>query len=415
MGTAVLFPHDCLPISKSRSRNNFTDGFSGSPVAIDSPFQLFDSFDQARHSFASYHGARPCYPHRARSSFTLYPLQREVDQRKPKPKRQWDPQEDAAHSAMPMSDAPSFTILQRPNGNEEAIESATWFLTVSDVTKSPTLVSESRLGTKANGTKPCKMVQNAPLDRKKKNGINGKKGFFDSQMDKSNFQGCHMGVPRLHDSVSSMSVDQAVVKDPKGEQIKLHNAMIGSMVRPRRSCDDILMLSKGLNQVPVLGIHAEQSLRTMHAAESVSPKAVLLNQASRIHAVESGLSRLRRASTDPQIVKHLGKYRSQVLQIPSNQGNVITRTASLSLPERWAGPAYCASPAPSSLPLPKFSLLGQKMHGSPSVGERQKSNITKPVGSGSTFSASESHHAEGELDVAFATMNLRRMLKLDPS
>ncbi|KAI5054147.1 hypothetical protein GOP47_0030960 [Adiantum capillus-veneris] len=209
-----------------------------------------------------------------------------------------------------MSDAPSFTILQSPNGNEAANESATWFLIVFDVTESPTLVSESRLGTKANGTKPCKIVQNAPLDRKNKNGINGKKGFFDSQMDKSNFQGCHMGVPRLHDSVSSMSVDQAVVKDPKGEQSKLHNAMIGSMVRPRTSCDDILMLSKGLNQVPVLGIHAEQSLRTTHAAESVSPKAVLLNQASRIHAVEGGLSRLRRASTDPQIVKHLGKYRS---------------------------------------------------------------------------------------------------------
>ncbi|KAI5076953.1 hypothetical protein GOP47_0009018 [Adiantum capillus-veneris] len=159
-----------------------------------------------------------------------------------------------------------------------------------------------------------------------------------------------------------MSVDQAVVKDPKGEQSKLHNAMIVSMVRPRRSYDDdILMLSKGLNQVPVLGIHAEKSLRTTHAAESVSPKAMLLNQASRIHAVEGGLSRLRRASTDPQIVEHLGKYRSQVLQIPSNKGNVITRTASLSLPERWAGPAYCASTTPSSLPLPKFSLLGQKM------------------------------------------------------
>ncbi|MCO5575034.1 hypothetical protein L7F22_028831 [Adiantum nelumboides] len=414
MGTAVLFPQDCLPISKSRRGNNFTDSFSRVPVATDSTFQLFDSSDHARHNFMSYHGVGQLYPYQARHSFTLYSLQREVEQRKPTSETLWCPQEHATLSAIPMSDVPSFTILQRPKGDLTANGFAARFLTISDISQSSPKVSELRSGTRANGTKPCKSVQNVPLDKKKRNGLNGKKCFFDTQMGKSN---CNIGLPRLYDSVSSMSVDREGAKAPKGEQSKPYNPRMGGMIRPRRSCDDILMLSKGLTQLPLHGFRAEQSLQTLHAAESVSSKGAFTNRASRIHGVVSGPARLRRASTDSQIVEHLGQYRSQVLQTPSNQGNAFTRTASMPLPEseRWAGPAYSSSPEPSSLPIPQFSVLGQKIHGSPLLGERQQSNITKPVELGSTFTAPGSHHGNGELDVAFATMSLRRMLKLDLS
>lgn len=419
MGTAVLFPQDCLRISKSRHGNNLSDAFSGLPLATDSTFQLFDSRffypDRAIHGLVSYDGVGPFNPQRTRNCFALSPLHREVERRKPKYKRLGDPRDvNAAVMAAPNS---AFTILQRPKDTQAANELIARVLTKSYTSRFSNGISESRLGTKIIGTKPCKNVQNGPPDKKKKSGVNGKKGSFDAEMGRSKFQVCNMGLPK---SDLSMSVDRVMAKGPKGDKYKHQNDMTMGAVRPRRSCEnscDYLMPPpKWLNQVPPLGINA--SLPTMNAAESNGPKGTYANRPSKVTTGVGAPTSLRRASTDPQIVEQLGQYRSQVLETPCGQGKPFTRTTSLPIPEKWAGPAYSASPAPSSLPLPKFSLSGQKVSSfdvSSLLVERPKSNITKPLESGSVPAAPGSLHVEGELDVAYATKNLRRMLKLDPS
>ncbi|KAH7297077.1 hypothetical protein KP509_26G052100 [Ceratopteris richardii] len=139
--------------------------------------------------------------------------------------------------------------------------------------------------------------------------------------------------------------------------------------------------------------------------------------------IRGGLARLRRAATDPQITEHLGHYKTQVIDAHSTQGKLyhgVHRSCSMSLPaERWAGPAFISSPAPSSLPLPKFSLISQKlpsMDAIPLSVEEQKSTTAKPLRLGSVSLKSRPPPVENESDVALAaTKNLRRMLRLDPS
>lgn len=105
--------------------------------------------------------------------------------------------------------------------------------------------------------------------------------------------------------------------------------------------------------------------------------------------------------------------------IPIARKSVKNRDEGSSSPELWAGPAYCNSPPPSSLPIPTFSLR-QKRSVSldlPSEAAKEK-GVMRPIAKSAPSSPTKGSMSMSPdngffLSNAFATQNLRRMLNLD--
>ena len=82
--------------------------------------------------------------------------------------------------------------------------------------------------------------------------------------------------------------------------------------------------------------------------------------------------------------------------------------------ELWAGPAYCNSPPPSSLPIPTFSLR-QKRSVSLDL-PSQPTIVLRPTAKSAPSSPTKvasSPESDFFFSTAFATQNLRRILNLD--
>jgi hypothetical protein len=104
----------------------------------------------------------------------------------------------------------------------------------------------------------------------------------------------------------------------------------------------------------------------------------------------------------------MGKKRSRAISVSPS-------TSPPSRPELWAGPGFCNSPPPSSLPIPKFSLHQKRSvslefppadrSDDEEVPVHAKSAPSSPTaGSGATFFSGT--------DATIATENLRRILHL---
>lgn len=438
MGTAILLPQDCLPTAKGRHKANFSDVLYGSD-SIPRARGTFQGLDS--HSFYPDQSKQKCNPNR-RVGWSATPgcsslpgqgqvfantnsLQREVDGKKSKARRPVE-QRDTKFVSNPVLDVPVFTILQRPKDKEVANEVIAKFLVKVDEAKPTIGLHDSKFDMKVDESKLRSGTQNAFLEVKNGGGSNFKKVMYNPAVEGPKFQESKLDVPKLQGSLLTTKADWPTSKDSKVDRGKHHGVILGSpkpvAKRSGYSRFDDLVSAKGLNQMLALKVTGEyKSLRTAGAAENFSCKLVYANQPARVdNIVEGGLARLRRASTDPQIVKHLvGQYRSEVMEIPysdTKSFHSISRTSSMSCPERWAGPGYSSSPAPSSLPLPKFSLLNQKTSSpdcSPLLVEGCSTKLTQPPELGSVRVLPGVLQG-GELDVASATRSLRRMLKLEP-
>lgn len=426
MGTAILLPQDCLPTSKSRHKTNFSDVLYGADTPrARGTFQVLDSHsfypDQSRQKFNPYRRVgwtatlgSSHLPEQAQVSVNTNLFQREIDGKKSKARK---PVEQK-----PVREVPVFTILQRPKDKEVANDVIAKFLVKVDEAKPTVGLHDSKSDLKVNESKLWSGSQNALLEVKNGRSPFGK-GMHDSAVEGPKLQDSKS---KIQGSVLSPKIDWSTLKDSKAERGKHHGVVLGSLKpvsvakRSGYSRFDDLVSAKGLNQMLSLKVSGEhKSLRTAGAAENFSCKLANANQSARlVNVLGAGSAQLRRASTDPHIVKHLGQYRSEVMEIPYSDTKSfcgISRTSSMSCPERWAGPAYSSSPAPSSLPLPKFSLLNQKMS-SPDCSllsaEGCNTKLTQPPESGSVCASPGV--PRGELDVASATKSLRRMLKLEP-
>lgn len=124
-----------------------------------------------------------------------------------------------------------------------------------------------------------------------------------------------------------------------------------------------------------------------------------------------GVARTR-SSPEPKTPKHQqlhhGQKRSRAISVSPS-------TSPPSRPELWAGPGFCNSPPPSSLPIPKFSLHQKRSvslefppadrSDDEEVPVHAKSAPSSPTaGSGATFFSGT--------DATIATENLRRILHL---
>lgn len=158
-------------------------------------------------------------------------------------------------------------------------------------------------------------------------------------------------------------------------------------------------------------------------ALAASPQSTRSYHAGNCRAFHSGITvgilpsppaqrvALTRSSPEPKTPKHQlhhGKKRSRAISINLS-------TSPPSRPELWAGPGFCNSPPPSSLPIPKFSLHQKRSvslefppadrSDDEEVPVHAKSAPSSPTaGSGVTFFSGT--------DATIATENLRRILNL---
>lgn len=123
------------------------------------------------------------------------------------------------------------------------------------------------------------------------------------------------------------------------------------------------------------------------------------------------VARRGRSSPEPKTPKqqlHYGKKRSRAISISPS-------TSPPSRPELWAGPGFCNSPPPSSLPIPKFSLHQKRSvslefpPADPSEGEEV---LERAKSAPSLLTAASDVTIFGGNDAAIATENLRRILHL---
>lgn len=485
MGTAVILPQDCLPSYENQHKYHFSDmiyrsesaprarrnslkasALKNAPSALypDQSRQKYNSSRIADRSAQS--GLLPLSDHGSHSLHIN--IQRKGGEGKKSKARKPAEQRDVNALAKPTSDVPVFTILQRPKHKEAADELIAKFMKKVDGTEDLNEVvdvkDEAQIGPKSGvfnlkvvGLKHQNRSQNAVLDRKvdgfksengafdsKVDGSKSENGAFDTKVDGSKVQkglfDMKIEGPKPQNVHLDMKVDGLKPqKDIKVDGCKSLNVKMGAS-KPINAArkkghgrSDDLARSKPLNQLPTPKVAAEHKIsKTDDKVENISCKAVIVNQPARSDSMLlGGLARLRRASTDPQVVNQLlcqySQYRSEVMEVPFSEGKLgldalghgFTKcTASMSCHERWAGPAYSSSPAPSSLPLPKFSLPNSRtssLEFSPLVVEQYTKHVyMQPSASRSSVPMLPTPIQGGAWDVAFATKSLRRMLNLDP-
>ncbi|PKA66078.1 hypothetical protein AXF42_Ash010488 [Apostasia shenzhenica] len=111
----------------------------------------------------------------------------------------------------------------------------------------------------------------------------------------------------------------------------------------------------------------------------------------------------------------LSRRSSPITISPEPSRKVSAFSEEFSCSELWAGPTYSNSPPPSSLPIPKFSLLPKRsisfelhdLSSSFTLQPEAKSAPTSPT------CDSRSSSPDFFLSTSFATENLRRILNLD--
>lgn len=428
MGTAVLLPQDCLPTSKGRHKPNFTDavyGSNSSSRAREGTFQALDlpSFcvDQSRQKFnlsrrAGWRASRGHMLHLEYGQALAInsSVQRELEG-KPMARRLVEAR-DAKLASKPGPDVPVFTILQRPKDKELANELIVKFLVKVDESKQAVGSSDTKFDVKVKEGKLGNSTQNPHLKRRMSTPATGRSKCQSPKLDVSKFQAL----------IPCRKVDSPTAKDLEEDGSKVHRAALVSSMSVAKRNDhrkfDELLPAKGLKQMLCPKVPTEhKSPQTSGAAVKFSCMLAHENRnAKGKNAFEVDVAQLRRALSDPKVGKHtVGQCRSAVMEIPRTDARSlhgISRSNSMSCPERWAGPAYCSSPAPSSLPLPKFSQANQRLSSSelsslPGKGCNSKGTQIPESGVGC---AAPGVLQGGELDMASATRILRRMLKLDP-
>lgn len=414
MGTAVLLPQDCLPNSKNRPKGRLSEAIFHSDRAS----QLRRSTPQATElrDLDSTKRNPPTGRVEWTPKSTLLPLfdhgpdpsQKEVEGRKYKARKPTEvrPTKSLAKSAF---DVPAFTILQRPKNKAAADELFEKFLVK---------VKEEKLKNMVNDHSGPSFVSNikhqssthTKLSEMQLPGSKLKKGGFIVKVEELKVVDMIPSVPKPADRVECYKLGEDL-NSTKGQ---CRNASLtAEPISARRSSD-----LKALSQVASLKAGSEQQKHLKKTGLVESLKSKQLHQYQPESTEPSGLPRLKRATTDPQFVKQLvGGCRSEVVDIPFSEAklcNGFIKMASMSCPERWAGPSYFSSPAPSSLPLPKFSVPNQKSLCFHSTGEGHTRNI--PQSPDFETPSLELSPLQGvALDVASATKSLRRMLKLDLS
>ncbi|KAI5085080.1 hypothetical protein GOP47_0001249 [Adiantum capillus-veneris] len=468
MGTAVLLPHDCLRNTKSKHKGHLSEAILHSDRAYRARRDTLQAsvLSDPPSTVCGDHGRKSILTGRVEWTPKSTPpplhdrgldslqLQKEVEGGQLKATKPTDVKEARSASRF-ACDVPVFTILQRPKSKEAADELIAKFLVkvegekLADCQFNPKQeLSESQNVTTGKNhdrhfsfNKPKLQSSNITKSSEMKlSKRNSKKGGCVMTPEESKILDSNLNGPKLTGKVKS-NILEAALNAGKGQCRNMAPCPAQPVHVPRRESqrrlDDVMHL-KGLRQVASLKATSEyEDLKIADPVESLRSKHLHQTQQTALESTLSGcLSRLRRATTDPQVVKQLvGHFRSDVVDIPSAETklcNRFARTASMSCPERWAGPSYYTSPAPSSLPLPKFSRLNNQGLSSKSSGEGRTKFMPEYPDSetsspewGPTKNISESPDLEASspassalqgavLDVAFATKSLRRMLKLDP-
>lgn len=398
MGTAVLFPQDCLrPRSRLKNQNQ---------VMI----CALDSAPRSKSSSQSSRSGLLPLPTHAQHSFPVGAPSKGNDVKHSKTTKATDVRDC---SSLPTSapSLPVYRILKRPKQGGSMTELPAHFARLD---KSGVLEevrgSQGKAPDNVDRYPDIEVAQNGSLGsevsalKMKCEGLHVRVGEL------SGAGGCARPRPAIYRTKDSSRFANGScvsnVEEFKHMTVKVVHSRVKNVVKEKLSSDFAVVKpttakAAGKNDTPTVGHHGE-------VQDNVLPKS---------------LAPLRRTTTEPPMAKHtVGQYTSRVMHISFNDLKLEAHAqehqycgVDLSCEERWAGPAYSASPPPSSLPLPKLCLPHAKVTSSelpPLIQQYSTSVYTQSFlePSGPTCRASGNGEA---WDAAFATKSLRRLLNLD--
>eukprot|EP00250_Pteridium_aquilinum_P010492 c19426_g1_i1 orf=524-1789(+) len=420
MGTAVLLPQDCL-----RPRSRYKHHTSG---MIYPPECAPRSKRNPPHLEPSQEAGLLPLPGHGSHSLPITILRRGSETKHFKV-RKVPEQRDSNLVSKGAPDVRVYRILQRPRQGEAAAELLQHFVTLDG--------AKAGSGIEQVKNPPVKKPQTEVLGCTDKY-VAAQNGALDIKADGSKQKNRALEAQVLEVSDEGRSVCQsAAVCKPKDaskyttgvnesicEGSKPSNVKVGvprpknSVKEKMRSGPDDLVSSQVWNSFTASRVAMKPCMsKVAGKVNDITCKAVISQHTEENDSMLSrGLARLRRTSTEPQMVKHVAQYRSQVMHISFSDSKLgphshgyLDNTGTLSCQERWAGPAYTSSPSPSSLPLPKRCLPNSRLSSlelPPLVKQYSTSVYMQPF-----LGSSEKG---GAWDVAFATKSLRKMLNLDP-
>ena len=436
MGTVVLLPRDVhhvdrdAPASSSSSNN----------VPI-----------HATNDYASRHATN----HHASNAL----IRRGNEGKRPKMKNLY---KVVKNSPPKSNDVQTLTILQRPKLPDAVdfqmiskfmvkTDSADASSTSNGVKKSdPSLCNEKEETRILDGSKKGYGKAHPPkiAIEMEKDGIKAKKVILDVKTDKSKpSKISHNSIPKFQkDSMlNSGKSDNSktnfnVLENPENLPISkntlnfveknhqntsqnLHLAKTASKVvlKSQQNAPGNLVKLRGNVSTPSTEVKLEQEISN----KKVKDVDLTYDFLSYPHMVGVGL---RRASTDPQSIQRLAREMTKIScnteannyepSSHSTKNDLVTNYESYN--EKWAGPAYSSSPAPSALPLPKFTMSNMRLplpSMKASYDFRDSRIIPKmPVEQSNTsygVGPSICSASVGAYDVVLATKSLRKMLNLD--
>lgn len=407
MGTAVLFPQDCL---RPRSRHKHQTSGMIYPPECAPRSKRYPTAPVQRQEAGLLplpgHGSSPMNIPRRGSDTNHFKSRKGVEQR------------DSNPPPKVVSDIPVYKILQRPKQGDAAVKLLAQFVMLDEVkTRTVMMVAEN-----ASTEGP----RNDGLDRADKPNKH-EFGSLDNASDGSKIKsrGSDSKVVKVCNEGGSVCQPKDVSKSVNGvhtsiaEGYKLPNIKMGVLKPKNVTTEKVHSAPDDSTRPPP----PSKPFMTKAAGKvnDVSCKAVIVQRSGEHDSVlPKGLTRLRRTSTEPQITTHiLDQYRSKMMHISFNNSKTeshahsrgFSNSASLSCQERWAGPAYTSSPSPSSLPLPKLCLPHTRFSSleiPPLVKQYSTSVYMQPF-----LGSSAPSENRGAWDVACAE-SLRKMLNLDP-
>ncbi|KAL6649258.1 hypothetical protein ACP70R_013482 [Stipagrostis hirtigluma subsp. patula] len=159
------------------------------------------------------------------------------------------------------------------------------------------------------------------------------------------------------------------------------------------------------------------------ASHFSSPQSMRGFQAVNCRASHSGITIGILPSPPPQVARTRSSPEPKTPKQQLRHGKKRSRAISISpstspppRPELWAGPGFCNSPPPSSLPIPKFSLHQKRsvsLEFPPGDRSDEEEVPVHAKSAPSSPTAGSGASLFSDSDTAIATENLRRILHLE--
>ncbi|KAH7373594.1 hypothetical protein KP509_17G064000 [Ceratopteris richardii] len=370
------------------------------------------------------------------------------------------------------SEVPCYRILQRPKDKDAAKELFAQFFSKAEcerVSKYECILKvDAAEGQCGANKEPC-VSSDDPISQPnvhwkppegRVSGYKSKKGtlsmkiqqslpsnFSDGKLHGLKFKRCNSSLASQEFKILDVDVISSKLDDGESKEKKVQDQQGGAPVSPepinltrRGSIGGYeVMNRKGLGQLASMKKASACNNIMEGLSQHVTTKVLHQNNLARLeNNGPNCLFKLKRTATDPKIVDESqecskgGQLNIPFRDVHPNDG--LNGSTSMSCPEKWAGSPYYSSPAPSSLPVPKFFLSSRKSYHHLSEDEcaQSRSPSPDPVLLAASFYYQEEGYAQSRssspdpnfpapgfckqedgLDVASATKSLRRMLKLD--